>query len=136
MRELDLIMTRARGRIDAHVLFYRPAHVSPTWHQTDLWRTAAALPGVTVTVDEGGREQRRFGVETSGHTFFYDADGALRFSGGITPSRGHAGDNAGRAAISSLLTGRPPERAATFVFGCALSERCPSCLQASAVAPD
>jgi len=65
-------------------------------------------------------EARRFGVETSGQTLLYDAGGRLIFSGGITGSRGHAGDNAGEAALVALLTSGQADRRATSVFGCPL----------------
>lgn len=88
--------------------------------QSDLWRTAAAIPGVTLMHDDDGREARRFGSATSGQTLLYDGDGVLRFSGGITGSRAHAGDNAGRRSLVALLSGGQPDRAATGVFGCPL----------------
>ncbi len=46
--------------------------------------------------------------------------GTLLFSGGITGARGHAGDNAGRAAIVALLNQLNPATTATNVFGCSL----------------
>ena len=52
----------------------------------------------------------RFGSATSGQTLLYDGDGALRFSGGITGSRSHAGDNAGRRSLVALLNGAQPDR--------------------------
>lgn len=132
--ELALLMAQAPGLTDAHVLFYKPAGVPRDWHETDLWRASAQIPGVKVSVDTAGVEQRRFGVATSGHTVLYDAHGALQFSGGITPARGHSGDNAGRTAILSLLMGAPSDRHTTFVFGCSLSDYCPSCREASGAA--
>ena len=54
---------------------------------------------------------------------FYDARGALLFSGGITGARGHAGDNAGRRAIVALLNRSPARSRATNVFGCSLFAR-------------
>jgi hypothetical protein len=122
--ELALVMARVQGVTDAHILFYRPAGVSSSWHETDLWSAAAAIPGVDVAVDEDGAEARRFGVATSGHTLLYDDRGQLQFSGGITGSRGHSGDNAGRTAIVSLLLGHDAERRSTSVFGCSLLDRC------------
>jgi hypothetical protein len=50
----------------------------------------------------------------------YDAGGALLFSGGITGSRGHAGDNAGRSSIVALLNRLPGTHTSTNVFGCSL----------------
>jgi hypothetical protein len=48
----------------------------------------------------------------------YSAGGERLFSGGITFARGHAGDNAGRAAIEAWSTGSPPGYRETPVFGC------------------
>jgi hypothetical protein len=90
------------------------------WEKTELWNKAAALPETVIVADEDGREAERFGAVTSGQTFLYDASGALLFSGGITGSRGHAGNNAGRASIVALLNRAPAVSASTNVFGCSL----------------
>jgi hypothetical protein len=73
-------------------------------------------------IDGDGDLTEKFGAQTSGHVFLYDKLGVLRFQGGITPSRGHAGDSYGQAAILSLLRGGRPERDAAPVFGCPLDE--------------
>jgi hypothetical protein len=118
--ELARLMAHCQGRVRAHALFLKPSRTSESWDQTDLWRTAAAIPGVSVLRDDEGLEARRFQVETSGDTVVYDAAGRLVFHGGMTSSRGHSGDNAGRGAIQALLLhGRRPP-ASTPVFGCAL----------------
>ena len=72
-----------------------------------------------IAVDEGA-EARRFGVETSGQTFLYDTHGALTFSGGITGSRGHAGENSSELSLVALLSNRQPQKRDTSVFGCPL----------------
>jgi hypothetical protein len=118
--ELAEALARAPQHPKTYVLFLRPAVFEPGWAQTDLWRSAAALPNVTVVRDDDGIEARRFGVETSGQTLLYDRDGALIFSGGITGSRGHAGENAGELALVSLLTHGRADRTGTNVFGCPL----------------
>lgn len=118
--ELAQIMALIHGKATAFVLFSKPANVGSDWDDTGLRSSAAAIPGVTVLSDPDGAEARRFGAETSGHTLLFAADGRLLFSGGITPSRGHAGDNAGESAIISLVENRTPERAETLVFGCSL----------------
>jgi hypothetical protein len=129
--ELGEALARARTPPKAYVLFLKPEGFSNGWEQTDSWRIAAALPGVTAVRDDSGREARRFGAATSGQTLLYDADGTLLFSGGITAARGHAGDNAGRSELVSLLNRGQSARAATFnsgqsvhdatsVFGCPL----------------
>lgn len=118
--ELALLMAQSQGRVTAYVLFLKPPGFSDEWERTDLWQSAASIPGVNVMVDESGAEARRFQAATSGQTMLYDADGRLLFSGGITGSRGHSGDNAGRSSIVSLLNTGTAERAETFVFGCQL----------------
>jgi len=94
--------------------------VDDAWDQTDLLKRATALPNVTVLRDDEGREAKRFGVETSGQTLLYDANGRLVFSGGITGSRGHAGENAGELALIALLNDGHADRGNANVFGCPL----------------
>jgi hypothetical protein len=118
--ELALLMAHSQGRVTAYVLFLKPQGFSDEWEKTDLWQSAASIPGVNVLIDDGGAEARRFHAATSGQTMLYDADGRLLFSGGITGSRGHAGDNAGRSAIVSLVNTGAAERDKTSVFGCRL----------------
>jgi hypothetical protein len=120
LAELSRLMASARHRVTARVLFIKPSAQDKEWIETDLWETAAAIPDVTVTTDEDGREAARFGAGVSGLTLLYDASGRLLFSGGVTAARGHEGDNAGRAALISLLTGDTSEAVETPVFGCQL----------------
>jgi CBS domain-containing protein len=118
--ELARLMAQTQGRVTAYVLFLKPADAADDWEKTDLWKSAASIPGVNVVADDDGVEARCFHAETSGQTVLYDAAGRLLFSGGITGSRGHSGDNAGRSAIVSHLNTGEAERAETFVFGCPL----------------
>jgi hypothetical protein len=118
--ELARLMTKGYGRVSALVLMYRPTNEPIEWAQSELWRNAAAIPGVQVLQDDDGRESARFGVAVSGHTLLYDSRGHLAFSGGITGARGHEGDNAGRHAIEALLVDAAAPVAQTSVFGCFL----------------
>ena len=120
IEELDRLMARVGDRMTAHVLFVAPAGVESSWEATDLWRTAAAIPGVTVVRDAEGIEAERFHAATSGQVVLYDAAGRLRFSGGITAARGHAGDNPGWSAIVDVLEGAASAASETPVFGCSL----------------
>lgn len=122
-------MTHAQGRLTAYVLFLKPAGFSDDWERTDLWQSAASIPGVKVLIDEDGAEARLFNSSTSGQTILYDSAGRLLFSGGITGSRGHSGDNAGRSAITSLLNAGAATRTETFVFGCPLFDKNSECLE-------
>jgi hypothetical protein len=118
--ELAAIMAHCQGRLTAYVLFIKPEGVSDDWEMTDLWKSASSIPGVTVLQDVDGREARLFHAASSGQTVLYDPQGRLLFSGGITGSRGHSGDNAGRSAIVSLVNAEIPDRTETYVFGCPL----------------
>ena len=121
--ELAQIMADTRGKMDAFVLFTKPNEGGADWDDTELRRSTAAIPGITVVSDADGSEARRFGAVTSGHTVLFDRAGTLVFSGGITASRGHAGRNAGESAIIAAVNGPRSERARTPVFGCALVAR-------------
>lgn len=124
--ELALLLTQCQGLVTASVHFYQPAGSPATWAKTDLWQSAAAIPGVSVHLDEEGATARQFHAATSGQVLLYDAAGQLLFSGGITGSRGHSGANDGRSAIVSLLTTGTAARRRHPVFGCALFEAsCP-----------
>jgi hypothetical protein len=118
--ELARLMTQAQGRVKAYVLFVKPPNFSDEWTQTDLLASAAAIPGVNVVRDDEGVEAGRFHAATSGQTMLYDLKGNLLFSGGITSARGHAGDNAGRTAIVSLLNTHDAGQKEAPVFGCPL----------------
>ena len=120
--ELGVLLARTPQTLTSHVLFHVPDGAPADWHRTDLWSAASAIPGVSVGIDAGGTEAQRFGIATSGHTLLYDAGGRLQFTGGITPSRGHEGDNLGRRTILALLGQGPVERHQTSVFGCSLLE--------------
>lgn len=131
--ELEQVVSDCQGMVNAQVWFVKPAGTAANWTDTDLWRSAAAIPGVTVHVDADGAEARHFQSETSGQTVLYAPSGKLLFHGGITVERGHAGDNAGVDAIESRLKHQDATSivASTPVFGCELFGRCtpPTSLQ-------
>jgi hypothetical protein len=122
--ELAILMAHAQGKLEAAVFFYRPTSEDSSWVRTDLWRTAAAIPGVHAFEDRDARIAKHFGVFTSGEALLYNAKGLLLFEGGITAYRGHSGDNAGRTAITTLLHDVFPSTSSvpvtTPVFGCSL----------------
>jgi hypothetical protein len=117
--ELAGLLARFHDRLEARVVFIAvPGGEDPSG--SDLWSSAARIPGVTMVRDDSGTETARFGAVTSGTAVLYDAEGRLRFSGGITPARGHQGDSFGRRRVASILSGEAPDRADAPVFGCAL----------------
>jgi hypothetical protein len=122
LAELEKIITRTSKQVAAFVLFSKPGTRREDVERSDLWRWAAALPGVTAVFDAGAAETARFRAYVSGHTLLYDEAGRLRFSGGITAVRGQQGDNAGVEAIVRLATGPDERRSTTPVFGCVLHD--------------
>lgn len=122
--ELALLMARLQNRVTATVVFVRPNGVPEKWEETDLWHDAQQIPGVRVKNDPGGKEAALFGAQASGQAVLYDAAGQLQFSGGITASRGHSGDNAGRSAIVGVVTiiVEKQNQRQTPVYGCYLRD--------------
>jgi len=120
--QLGLLMASARGCLNAHVFFLRPAATPENWTHTSLWHQASTIPGVILHEDLSGTEARRFNCLTSGTTAVYGPDRCLLFQGGITIARGHSGDNAGRSSILALALKGISQHARTPAFGCPLFE--------------
>lgn len=119
--ELATIMNQVQGQVDAHVLFIRPKEFGVDWEKTDTWYSAKAITGVKLSVDVDGQESMKFGSRISGQTFLFDSTGNPIFNGGITGSRGHIGNNAGRQAVLSLIQQHTSDDTNTAVFGCDLT---------------
>ncbi|MGA2869015.1 MAG: hypothetical protein ABSF34_07635 [Verrucomicrobiota bacterium] len=132
MEELNRLLARTEGRVAARVLFFKPDNFSGDWVHSDLWKSAAAIPGIVVCEDTNGMQARLFGAETSGYVLLYDTHGRLLFNGGITGSRGHAGDNAGEDAIIARLQGQAVSLKQTPVYGCSLLGKCEMPMETSA----
>jgi hypothetical protein len=120
--ELERLLASVDGKLDVCVAFIVPQQASREWEETDLIRRVNSIKGVREHMDEGGKEARIFGAETSGQTMLYDASGRLRFRGGITAGRGHAGDNPGRTELEQIMLHGRTNGDPTPVFGCALFE--------------
>jgi hypothetical protein len=118
--ELARLRARVGDRVDIRVFMLAPFDVDAEWVRSSLWAAAEDIPGVTIIRDDDGAEARRFGALTSGQVMLYDTRGQLRFSGGITSSRGHEGDNTGRDALTALILGDGSATDSTLVFGCSL----------------
>jgi hypothetical protein len=118
--ELEQIISHRPGTLRALILFVPELHGDADPSHCDLWKQASGIPGVTCIQDADNAAVALFHARTSGHVFLYDMSGTLRFSGGITQSRGHAGENDGRAAIESFLSDGALTITSTPVFGCSL----------------
>ncbi|MEM7204827.1 MAG: RedB protein [Planctomycetota bacterium] len=118
--QLSRVMARSTGSARVTAVFLKPKGTPEGWERTDLWRSAAAIPGVEVIADPGGRTAARFGVETSGQVLLYRPDGRLAFRGGLTSGRGHTGDSVGSASLQALFAGGTQWTSGTATFGCGL----------------
>jgi hypothetical protein len=134
--ELSRALSMCKVLPALHIVIVKPDGAEPGFERSDIAQSAIALPGATAFIDEGGVEAKRFGVNTSGHVLLFDPSGSLLFSGGITPARGHEGDNAGRSSVEQLLAGKTCSVSQTPVYGCSITapssqeaEPCPRCLQ-------
>ena len=121
--ELAKLVTRYSGKLDVQIMMYKPAAFAENWVQTELWDSAAKLPGVHLKIDPDGAEATRFHALISGQTLLYDSRGHLLFAGGITQGRGHVGDNRGSEAIATLLELGNAHPVSTPVFGCYLQRQ-------------
>lgn len=124
IQELAKLMKRLNN-VRAAVVFIRPSQFQQDWVKTAIWHNADSIPGVICVEDLSGKESQRFGVHTSGETLLYDPQGRLLFTGGITASRGHEGDNLGADIIGALASGRTGLQNRTPVFGCPLADNFP-----------
>jgi hypothetical protein len=120
LHEMEEVVGEMPDKVAVTVVFTVAKGLPADWKQGDLWRSATTLRGVRVVVDEDGVEARRFGVIGSGHCLVYAPDGQLLFSGGITGSRGHEGENPGLGALRGVLTTGRADNTSTPVFGCSL----------------
>lgn len=121
--ELEKVVAAYPERMEITLLFALPKGLPGGWKESVLWRRTADIPGAGRIPDVGGVESRRFGMVTSGHVLLYDTSGRLLFSGGITASRGHAGDSEGKRRLLMALA-RPEDAVAVEepTFGCALAK--------------
>ena len=119
--ELSRLECLRLKRIAPLVVMIAPSRIDGTgWREPALERSVTTIPGVEIRHDDGGVEATRFGMATSGHVLLYSTSGSLLFSGGITPSRGHEGENDGIDSLNALILHETTPRRKNSVFGCPL----------------
>jgi len=120
LAELERVIASTEQRAAVSIVLIQPERMPEGWERSGAWRHANAIPGARVLTDHGGVLTRPFGAATSGQVLLYESSGKLAFQGGITGSRGHEGDNTGRAAVIRSINGAPYADTSTPVFGCKL----------------
>jgi hypothetical protein len=126
LAELERLIAACDEQFALRIVFVRPAGASDDWNQTDLHQAAERIPYALISCDADGFEAALFGAKTSGQALLYSPNGRLLFQGGLTASRGHEGDNAGRTALSALISGGRSNCTQTAVFGCSLVNTSPT----------
>jgi hypothetical protein len=121
LAELERAIASTEQRAAVNIVVLQLEQMPEKWGQTGIWRAGDAIPGAKILTDRRGDLARRFGAATSGQVLLYDNSGRLVFHGGITASRGHEGDNAGRAALVRAINGAGNADTWAPVFGCKLS---------------
>lgn len=117
LRLLTAVLAEVADRPTIHLVFSSLPDDSPESESRCL---AASIPHAQVTIDGGATETAAFRAETSGYTLYYDAEGSLRFAGGLTPMRGGARTCEYDAALRRVLHGPRFPLVATPTFGCSL----------------
>lgn len=118
--ELDRVLIRAESAVRISCVFYCPADQPVNWVHDQLWDLAGKLENCSRMIDSDGKEARRFGVQVSGHIMLFNRSNEQVFSGGITSSRGHAGDNLGGKLLTAFLNHKNPSGIQPPPFGCRL----------------
>jgi hypothetical protein len=123
LAELAKLASQCKDRVRLCTVFVQPAGSPECWTETPLWSAAGQIP-VTRLTDREGKISQQFRATTSGETFLYAPDGRLLFHGGMTHSRGHEGENVGRATVVALINRGVAERKQSRVYGCCLQDHC------------
>lgn len=119
MTELSKLMAHIEDQINLNIVFYKPEKYDHNWVKTSLYFRAKKLTE-SVTIDVNKQEIHLFKPKTSGQAYLYDRNGSLVYSGGLTASRGHEGDNLGSQRIRDfILKGKDVDKK-FLVFGCSL----------------
>lgn len=119
LENLARLVAHIHGKASIYILFLSPDSLPVDWYKTESWHQASEIPGIHVLADTNGHIAQQFQATTSGQVLLYSPRGQKWFSGGITPSRSHAGDNKGSLIIEHLiLTHSKSDTYQTFVFGC------------------
>jgi hypothetical protein len=127
--ELEAILRECSGLVSARVIFVVPRGETIDWEHNELLQHAKSIAGVTISIDADASEALNCGARTSGMTLLFDHQGKRLFYGGITISRGHAGENLGRQAIISFLTTGSASINHIPTYGCPLFDEGVSVLE-------
>lgn len=119
VRNLQRILAVQAQTFDLVSIVFCPDEKSDDWVRSGLIQSLESM-GSRIRIDRDAQLARELGVHCSGHLLFYSANGKLKFSGGITPSRGHEGTSRCGAEFKKALNQLPISRVCWPVYGCSL----------------
>ncbi len=125
LEQLDRLLTHFPNSSRAIAFFSveEDAAEDSNYQSNDYWQRIDKMPNAISIMDRGGKLAHEFGAFVSGSVAGYDQSGTLRFQGGITASRGHAGPSLGLDALAEIASGKNlSEVKTTATFGCSLME--------------
>ncbi len=99
----QLAGTVADSSVQAVVFVVRPPDAPVGWEEGELLRDLSTWREVSVALDCGGQEAKRWKATTSGHVIVLDPQGWVRFRGGITSGRGRQGNSLGSQRIVQMI---------------------------------
>ena len=109
---------------DICVVASAPRAIGDLWWSSPSLNRSVRLPNAHLVRDSGGVETALFGVRVSGTVLLFDATGKRLYAGGVTMSRGHAGDNVGLQAITDLLVDHGANVSTVPPLGCEMVREC------------
>lgn len=120
--ELERLPMLVRGETlpDVCVVVAAPRSTGDLWWSSPFLDRAARLPNAHLLRDPGGVETALFGARISGTVLLFDPAGNRLYAGGVTMSRGHAGDNVGLQAVTSLLVDHDADVPSIPPLGCVM----------------
>ena len=95
-----------------------PRSSGDRWWSNQFLERVERLPNARLVRDAGGVETALFGARISGTVLLFDANGNRLYAGGVTMSRGHAGDNVGLQAVTDLLVNHDANVSPIPPLGC------------------
>ncbi len=117
LEELRDVLRRSGPPLEATVVFTGP-DATPTSDAANV-KYAQSIPYLHIEFCKESEAVTSYNAHVSGQTFLFDPRGRVRFSGGLTTTRGEAGPSVGVDAIVRILGGSDETRNAP-VLGCAL----------------
>ncbi len=122
LSELLIVLQRMDAPLSASMVLMQPAVADAAWSGEGLIALLPEDTGIKIIRDAEGALAARFGARASGTVMVYGPDGDLRYKGGVTASRSHAGPGPGVDALRQALAGGALEGLVEqLVFGCPLT---------------